>query len=252
MENNSHRNADEAKEQSVKPGSETELAKESNQCDQTCNKSACWVANASGSERTRNQESESHRFACFGSNDNTRECDCFIKSVNKTVSVWTVTLTRPQSERHTIILEDSVYHTDDIDMVDNNGHIVSTDRPTKAVVYDIISCATDAQIDNGRSISTSPTGRVGEGHLVLQRLMGGWYNAAEPSPLADRVTALIHGNTPISDRWAVAIVLHRPPPPGSQTVTIYVEDDKEGVAATELAEFLDVPATPAYAGLHRI
>lgn len=35
-------------------------------------------------------------------------------------------------------------------------------------------------------------------------------------------------------------------------MTVYVENDAEGEAAAELAEFLDVHTTPAYAGLQRL
>lgn len=51
-------------------------------------------------------------------------------------------------------------------------------------------------------------------------------------------------------RCAVAAVIERSNNPVSHTVTVYIENDAEDEAAAELAEFLAVHTTPAYAGFN--
>lgn len=193
-----------------------------------------------------------HRTPDGMEDDQKRWCDRCREAFSDGASVWTVTLTVPRTERFTEIPEDSLGRDEGALFLESGERAVAADRAAETAVSDIMARTTDIQIDSERTASASPTGHVGHGRLVLRQLIGGWYSAVEPSPVADRITALMRGNAPLSERWAVAVVVERSHNKDSHTVTVYVEDDEEDEAAAELAEFLDRCATPAFAGLQRI
>lgn len=189
-----------------------------------------------------------HRTPDGMEDDQKRRCDRCREAFSDGASAWTVTLTVPGTERFTEIPEDSLDRDEGALFLESGERAVAVET----AVSDIMARTMDIQIDSGRTASASPTRCVGHGRLVLRRLIGGWYSAVEPSPVADRITALMRGNAPLSERWAVAVVVERSHNKDSHTVTVYVEDDEEDEAAAELAEFLDRCATPAFAGLQRI
>lgn len=184
--------------------------------------------------------------------DQNWRCDRCREAFSDGASAWTVTLTVPRTERFTAILGTSLGRDEGARFLESDEGAVAADRTVNTAVSDILARATDIRINSGCTASTPPRGRVGRGQLVLRQFVGGWYSAGEPSPVADRITALMHGTAPLSERWAVAIVVERSRNKGSHTVTVYVEDDEEDEAAAEVAAFLDGCATPAFAGLQRI
>lgn len=218
-------------------------------------KSAHWMDDTDGfvhvADPTPQLSQPRHR-ALGGMEDDQRvQCSRCLEAFNNGSSAWTVTLTVPRQERFTDISPDPRVHDEDALSLDSDRRAVAVNQAVETVMYDIMARTTDIQIDGSRAVSTSPRGQVGHGRLVLRRLMAGWYSAVEPSPVTDRITALMRGDAPLSDRWAVAVARERSRSKESDTVTVYIEDD-EDKATAELAEFLDVCATPAYAGLQRI
>lgn len=226
------------------------------QCYHSRRESTHGVDDASDSGHPAAPPSESfqsnHRTSGGIEDDQKKWCARCVEAFSDGASAWTVTLTVPGKERFTEIPEDSLGSDEGALFLESGKHAVAADRAVETAVSDIIARTTDIQIDSGRTASASPTGRVGHEQLVLRRLMGGWYSAVEPSPVADQITTLMRGNAPISERWAVAIVVERSPDKDSHTVTVYVEDDEKDEAAAEIDEFLDKCATPAFAGLQRI
>lgn len=226
-----------------------------NHCCYCCSEPAYRMDGASDPAHLYGSKSESsrmYRLIPSDVEDNQRVLCGRCMESSEEASAWTLALTVPGKDRFTVVAEGSLFRNEGALWLDSNRHAMAADQAVETVVYDIIARTTDIQVNGWRSVSAAPTRRVGQGRLVLRRLMAGWYTAVESSPLADRITALTRGDVSLSDQWAVAVVVERSSNPVCETVTIYVEDDNKGEAATELAEFLDVHATPAYAGLQRI